>query len=58
LPVSGEWIELLNTDATKYGGSGVVNERVECHAKPNRGLDFSATVRIPPLGTVWFTLNQ
>ncbi|NDE96311.1 MAG: 1,4-alpha-glucan branching enzyme, partial [Actinobacteria bacterium] len=58
LPVSGEWMELLNTDATKYGGSGVVNERVECHAKPNRGLDFSATVRIPPLGTVWFTLNK
>ncbi|MFM2202968.1 MAG: hypothetical protein RL673_627, partial [Actinomycetota bacterium] len=58
LPVSGEWMELLNTDATKYGGSGVINARVECHSKPNRGLDFSATVRIPPLGTVWFTLNQ
>jgi 1,4-alpha-glucan branching enzyme len=57
LPVSGEWVELLNTDATKYGGSGVVNERVECHAKPNRGLEFSATVRIPPLGTVWFTIK-
>ncbi|MFM8965346.1 MAG: alpha amylase C-terminal domain-containing protein, partial [Actinomycetota bacterium] len=58
LPVAGEWIELLNTDATRYGGSGVMNERVERLSKPVRGLDFSATVRIPPLGTVWFSLKK
>jgi len=44
----------LNTDATKYGGSGVVNEVVQSEHLADRGFEQSALVRIPPLGTVWF----
>jgi 1,4-alpha-glucan branching enzyme len=57
LPVSGNWIEILNTDASKYGGSGVTNSVVTCESKEARGFAQSATVRIPPLGTVWFSLK-
>ncbi|MFM7624227.1 MAG: alpha amylase C-terminal domain-containing protein, partial [Actinomycetota bacterium] len=57
LPVSGDWVEILNTDAAKYGGSGVVNEVVKCEQTSDRGFEQSALVRIPPLGTVWFALK-
>jgi 1,4-alpha-glucan branching enzyme len=56
LPAGGRWNEILNTDATEYGGSGVCNlgaiqaEQLEWH-----GRSYSASVRLPPLGAVWFT---
>jgi 1,4-alpha-glucan branching enzyme len=55
LPFGGKWIEVLNTDAELYGGSGVGNlgavtaEDVSWHGRP-----ASASMRIPPLGAVWF----
>jgi 1,4-alpha-glucan branching enzyme len=58
LPHHGTWDEVLNTDATKYGGSGVTNLKVECESKELRGFAQSAIVRIPPLGTVWFALKN
>ncbi len=54
LPWAGAWREILNTDATCYGGSGmgnmgrVVAERVAAH-----GLPASAVVVLPPLATIW-----
>jgi len=54
LPRSGRWREMLNTDATAYGGSGVVNreaistEEVAWHDRP-----VSAEIALPPLGAVW-----
>ena len=55
LPSGGRWLEVLNTDAEEYGGSGVGNlGAVESEALPWHGKDFSASVRIPPLGAVWF----
>lgn len=54
LPFAGEWEEVLNTDAQIYGGSGVGNlgavtaEDVPWHARP-----ASASISVPPLGTVW-----
>ncbi|MDQ1289150.1 MAG: 1,4-alpha-glucan branching enzyme [Actinomycetota bacterium] len=55
LPFAGRWIEILNTDAEGYGGSGVGNlgaveaEEITWHGRP-----ASAEMRIPPLGAVWF----
>jgi 1,4-alpha-glucan branching enzyme len=55
LPEGGDWLELLNTDAESYGGSGVGNlGRVRAEEIPWSGLDHSAQVRIPPLGAVFF----
>jgi 1,4-alpha-glucan branching enzyme len=47
-PTAGTWIELLNTDDLAYGGSGVSNESVLVSESQ------IASVRIPPLATVWF----
>jgi 1,4-alpha-glucan branching enzyme len=50
LPVSGVWREAINTDDLKYGGSGITNHSFAVDVDTN----LYATVRIPPLATVWF----
>ena len=53
VPEPGQWSELLNSDATTYGGSGVGNlggvaaEPVAAH-----GFDHSVVIEVPPLATV------
>ena len=47
-PNAGIWREVLNTDDASFGGSGVSNEPVIV------GASQIASVRIPPLATVWF----
>ena len=47
-PNAGIWCEVLNTDDPSFGGSGVSNEPVIV------GASQIASVRIPPLATVWF----
>ena len=47
-PTAGTWSEVLNTDEPAYGGSGVRNEEIVV------GQSQMASVRIPPLATVWF----
>jgi 1,4-alpha-glucan branching enzyme len=54
LPSAGRWIEVLNSDADVYGGSGVGNlGSVEATEDPAHGLPASAVLRIPPLGALW-----
>jgi 1,4-alpha-glucan branching enzyme len=54
LPRSGRWLEVLNTDATEYGGSGVGNPGpIDAQDHPWHAHPVSAPLRIPPLGTVW-----
>jgi 1,4-alpha-glucan branching enzyme len=54
LPHGGWWREILNTDATAYGGSNVGNAGgVRADAAPAHGFPCSAVVTLPPLGTVW-----
>ena len=54
LPEIGPWAEILNTDAEIYYGSGVGNlGGVEAEASSWHGRPASATVQLPPLGTVW-----
>ena len=47
-PNAGIWCEVLNTDDVSLGGSGVSNEPVIV------GASQIASVKIPPLATVWF----
>ena len=47
-PSAGTWQEVLNTDDSAYGGSGICNENVVVSQSQ------MASVRIPPLATVWF----
>ena len=54
LPFAGRWREVLNTDATSYGGSGWGNyggvdaEQVVWHGRP-----ASAVLQLPPAGVLW-----
>jgi 1,4-alpha-glucan branching enzyme len=58
-PTPGRWVELLNTDASEWGGSGVGNfgaiqtEDVSWHGRP-----WSSLVSLPPLGVLWFTADD
>ncbi|MGA9345158.1 MAG: 1,4-alpha-glucan branching protein GlgB [Nocardioidaceae bacterium] len=54
LPKVGMWQEVLNTDAETYYGSGVGNlGSVEATAESWHARPASATIQLPPLGTVW-----
>lgn len=54
LPRAGRWVEILNTDASDYGGSGVGNlGQVTAAGPPCHDRPVSADIAIPPLGAVW-----
>ncbi|MFB6669024.1 1,4-alpha-glucan branching enzyme [Streptomyces parvus] len=49
------WVEVLNTDAARYGGGDVRNEEpLKAEAVPAHGRPCSISVTLPPLATVWF----
>ncbi len=50
VPVGGFWSEVLNGDATEYGGSGVGNYGgVETEGRPEHGFSQSVRLTLPPL---------
>jgi 1,4-alpha-glucan branching enzyme len=54
LPFAGQWHEIVNTDASAYGGSGVGNlGSVVATEEPWHGRPASASLRIPPSGVLW-----
>jgi len=55
LPVGGVWRELLNSDATLYGGSGLGNAgQIVAEPTPWHGRPYSARLVLPPLGALFF----
>jgi 1,4-alpha-glucan branching enzyme len=58
LPFAGRWREVINTDATGYGGSGVGNLGVvHAEASPHHGQPASAWMVLPPLATLWLVYD-
>ena len=54
VPVDGDFIERLNTDAEVYGGSNVGNAgRVAAQPVPSHGYGQSVELTLPPLATVF-----
>jgi 1,4-alpha-glucan branching enzyme len=55
VPMGGVWTELMNTDATEYGGSGVGNGGL-AHAEEHGAheMPFSLNLTLPPLATLVF----
>ncbi|MFD5125157.1 1,4-alpha-glucan branching enzyme [Streptomyces sp. NPDC058385] len=48
------WSEVLNTDAARYGGGGVVNSGVlKPDPESSHGRPVSLRLTLPPLATVW-----
>ena len=44
--------EILNTDETKYGGSGAVNKAIKIESTPSHHKQNSISLKLPPLGVV------
>ena len=58
LPESGTWREILNTDASQYGGTGMGNlGAVRASPNPSHGFPASALVCCPPLAAVFFVFD-
>ena len=54
LPSPGLWLELVNTDAAEWGGSGVGNcGAVHTDEHPWHGRPWSAALTLPPLSVLW-----
>jgi 1,4-alpha-glucan branching enzyme len=53
LPRSGTWRVVVNTDDSRYGGSGLGAGRVVAEETPWHGQAFSAGLTLPPLAVVW-----
>jgi 1,4-alpha-glucan branching enzyme len=59
VPRGGRWVEILNSDAPIYGGSGQGNlGGVEASVMPSHGREFTLSITIPPLGMVMFRPEQ
>ncbi len=53
VPGPGAYTEALNTDATRYGGSGVVNGgEITVESTPASGREYSLSITLPPLAAV------
>lgn len=59
VPNKGSYKLLLNTDDTKYSGSGYKLDKVlKSEAVESEGLDQSLSLRLPPLSTVFYKLDK
>jgi 1,4-alpha-glucan branching enzyme len=53
LPLPGRWVDVLNTDEERWGGSGVVQPEVHTDGTPWQGQPDSAVLTLPPLAVRW-----
>ena len=59
VPVYGKYKEIFNSDAAKYGGTGMVNSRqLAAKAEPCDGRDYSIEMSLAPLGTAVFRIKR
>jgi 1,4-alpha-glucan branching enzyme len=59
VPAAGTWLEIFNSDAERYAGSGLLNGlAVEAEAVPFRGRAHSMCITLPPLGGVVLRLQS
>ncbi|MBI3352383.1 MAG: 1,4-alpha-glucan branching protein GlgB [Nitrospirae bacterium] len=59
IPRGGFWREILNSDASIYGGSGGGNfGGVEAASTPAHGRPCSLLLTLPPLGILFFTSKE
>lgn len=59
LPYAGRWREILNSDASPYGGSGQGNLGwVDAKDEGFAGFPATAEIQIPPLATLFFEFDN
>jgi 1,4-alpha-glucan branching enzyme len=57
VPKAGTYIEIINTDATIYSGSGVHNGELRAKRNGLHGHRWSLSITVPPLATVMLKLK-
>lgn len=58
VPEQGQYQELLNSDAERFGGSNVINDKkLASEAISAHGFENSIQLSIPPLGSSWLKLS-
>ena len=56
VPVGGKWREIFNSDAERFGGSGVMNDwTINAEDAGRHGRPASLSLTIPPLATIFLT---
>ncbi len=59
VPFKGNWEEILNTDATEFGGSGLLNgPENQSENFPLHGRENSVSLTLPPLGTIYLKYRK
>ncbi|MBL8948276.1 MAG: 1,4-alpha-glucan branching protein GlgB [Myxococcales bacterium] len=59
VPAAGQWVEIANSDAAMYGGSGVGNfGGVQAQDASAHGRPFSIELTLPPLGVLMFRWGE
>lgn len=59
VPKSGQWKEVLNSDANDYGGSGIGNMgSVKTTPHPFHNNPFSLKLNLPPLSAIFLSRDQ
>ena len=53
IPGEGRWVEIFNSDATDFGGSGVGRDEVWSEMHPAHGEQHSVAAVLPPLATIF-----
>ena len=55
VPSTGTWHELINTDATMYGGAGNINGSVTASGSPLNGQPARMDIKLPPYSLLVFS---
>jgi 1,4-alpha-glucan branching enzyme len=60
VPYLKNYVEVLNSDDEKYGGSGQILGDIKLTAEDikNNNQDYSISIKVPPMGTVVFALDK
>ena len=59
MPSAGRWVEIFNSDAQEYGGSGMGNlGGITAEPTPAHGFEASAQIVLPPLATLYFRAER
>ncbi|SNS54497.1 1,4-alpha-glucan branching enzyme [Noviherbaspirillum humi] len=58
VPVAGRYREIINTDQSVYGGSGLGNGLLEAEPVASHGRAYSLGLTLPPLSTLMLVLAE
>jgi len=58
VPAPGRYVEIVNTDAAEYGGSGVRNGALEAEPVKWHGFEQSVVMTLPPLAAAWLVSER